>query len=167
MANAITLIRIFCAVPLIIFPPFSKWFFVFYLLGGVSDILDGFVARHFHQETKFGAKLDTFADFIFITVVLVKIFISLTIPSWLIFWTVCIAVVKFGNFACGFVLYKHFVAEHSAINKICGLLLFILPLCIGTFVWQAVEMLMITICIIATFAAVEEWHFVIMGKEIC
>ena len=65
MANIITGIRIVCAVILIFCPTFSIWFYMFYTFGGISDILDGIVARHSGKETKFGESFDTIADVIF------------------------------------------------------------------------------------------------------
>ena len=37
-------------------------FLIFYILALVSDILDGFFARKFYQQTKFGGKFDIIAD---------------------------------------------------------------------------------------------------------
>lgn len=47
-------------------------FFILNLLCGVLDILDGLIARKTNSAGKFGAILDTVADFIFTLVVLIK-----------------------------------------------------------------------------------------------
>ncbi len=57
IANIITGIRIVCAIALLFCPTFSSWFYIPYILGGISDVFDGIVARHFGKETKFGARL--------------------------------------------------------------------------------------------------------------
>lgn len=62
--NLITSYRLL-AVPLIfyfIFTGNERLFTIFLIISLVSDILDGFIARRFHMETEFGAKLDSFAD---------------------------------------------------------------------------------------------------------
>lgn len=162
----ITCLRIVCALVLFFCPTFSGAFYLFYIFAGISDVLDGFAARHWGQETALGAKLDTIADIVFTAVVLVKLLLSVHIPLWLICWALVIAGIKCFNIVCGFILYKHFVAEHTLANKICGVLLFLLPLCIGHFPWQGSAILCILICALSTFAAVQEGHYIRTGKEI-
>lgn len=166
MANFITSIRIICAIGLVFCPTFSKWFYALYIAGGVSDILDGIVARHFGKETKLGAQLDTIADTVFVLVVIVKTVGAVYIPTWLIVWIILIAVIKIINILCGFIMYKKYVAEHTVMNKICGLLLFAIPLCIGRFPQQPVAILIILTCSVATFAAIQEGHYIRTGKEV-
>ena len=166
MANIITGIRIVCALALIFCPTFSTWFYMLYILGGISDVLDGIAARHLGKETKFGARLDTIADIVFTAIVIVKVVRALYIPVWIIIWIVSIAVMKCINIISGFVIYKQFVSEHTAMNKICGVLLFAIPLCIGRFPWQPVAILIILTCAIATIAAIQEGHYIRTGKEI-
>lgn len=166
MANVITGIRIVCALVLIFCPTFSTWFYVLYISGGISDVLDGIAARRLGKETKLGAQLDTVADIVFVLIVLIKVVRTVYIPIWLIIWIACIAVIKFISIISGFVIYKRFVSEHTVMNKICGILLFAIPLCIGLFPRQPVAMLIILTCCAATFAAVQEGHYIRTGKEI-
>ena len=165
MANAITGIRIVCALALIFCPTFSPWFYAVYVIGGVSDVLDGFAARHWGKETEFGARLDTIADIAFTLIVLVKVLRAVIIPKWVIVWVIIIAVIKCVNIASGVFLYKRFVAEHTVMNKICGVLLFAVPLCIGRLPWQLTAILLDVTCAAATFAALQEGHYIRTGKE--
>lgn len=166
MANVITCIRIVCAPTLIFCPTFSTLFCALYIIGGVSDVLDGIIARRLGKETKLGAKLDTIADIAFTAVVIIKVLRAVYIPVWLIIWIACIAVIKCINIVGGFVIYKRFLSEHTVMNKICGVLLFAIPLCIGRFPWQPVAVLIILTCSIATFAAVQEGYYIRTGKEV-
>lgn len=166
MANIITGFRIACALALIFCPPFSRWFYVLYILGIASDVFDGLTARCLGKETKLGARLDTIADIVFTAIVILKVVLTVSIPAWLIIWIVGIAVIKCINIISGFVIYKRFVAEHTVMNKICGVLLFAIPLCIGRYPWQPVAVLIILTCASATFAAVQEGHYIRIGKEI-
>lgn len=44
----------------------NRWLSFFVILfGGFSDVADGFIARKLNQVSEFGAKLDSFADFIY------------------------------------------------------------------------------------------------------
>ena len=45
IANFITAIRIVCSIALLFFPVFSPAFYTLYIVAGISDILDGTVAR--------------------------------------------------------------------------------------------------------------------------
>ena len=166
MANLISGIRLGSAVALIGCPMFSTWFYALYIVGGISDVLDGMAARHFGKVTEFGARLDTAADIVFTVAVLTKLTLAVHIPLWLMIWIVCIAVIKCGNMIGGLIVCKRFVAEHTTANKICGALLFVIPLCISRFPWQPVAILMILTCAAATFAAVQEGHYIRSGKEI-
>ena len=165
MANAITSVRIVCALVLIACPTFSKWFYLFYLIGGVSDVLDGFAARRLGKETEFGARLDTIADIAFTAVVLVKVVRAVSVPAWLLIWIICIAVIKCINMISGFAIRKRFVSEHTMMNRLCGVLLFVIPFCIGRFPRQSVAVLMILTCAAATAAAVQEGYYIRSGKE--
>ena len=100
MANIITGVRIVCAAALIFCPTFSAWFYALYILGGISDVLDGAAARHFGRETKLGAQLDTLADVVFTAVVLLKVVQTVKIPMWLIVWIACIAVISLPSGIC-------------------------------------------------------------------
>lgn len=166
MANVITCIRIACGFGLVFCPAFSQWFYVLYIIGGISDVLDGLVARLLKTQSKLGAKLDTVADFIFIVVLFIKVFSVTSIPLWLIIWIICIAVIKFINVISGIVISKRLVFEHTVLNKICGILLFIIPFCIDNFSRQAVTVLIILTCIIATFASLQEGRYIRTGKEV-
>lgn len=157
MANVITDIRIACGLSLFFCAPFSKWFYLIYLLGGVSDVLDGYVARRTGAETEFGAKLDTAADVVFFAAVLIAMMKAVRFPLWLTVWIIGIAVIKCVNVISGCILCKRFVAAHTGMNKLCGVLFFIVPLCMNSLHWQSVAVLT---CIAATFAAIQEGHYI-------
>ena len=166
MANIITCLRIVCALALGFCPTFSGWFYFLYILGGISDVLDGIAARRLGKQTRLGARLDTAADTIFTAVVIIKVVHAVSFPVWLVVWIVCIAVIKCGNIICGFVIYRRFVSEHTVMNKICGVLLFAIPLCVGMLPKRIVAVWIILTCVAATFAAIQEGHYIRTGKEV-
>jgi cardiolipin synthase len=86
IANLITLFRI-VLVPAIVWAILSNQTltaFVLFVLAGMSDAVDGTVARYFDQQTELGTILDPIAD----KLMLVSVFISLaylgSIPLWLV-----------------------------------------------------------------------------------
>ena len=157
MANIITIIRIFCSIVLLFCPAFSAAFYTLYIISGVSDMADGYIARRTNSVSELGAKLDTIADFVFVVVCLIKLLPVLTIPDWLLIWIGVIALIKIINVISGFVVQEKFVAIHSIMNKITGLLLFVFPL---TLSFIELKYSAIFVCIFATFAAIQEGHFI-------
>ena len=166
VANVITAGRIACALALALCPTFSAWFYVFYLVGGVSDVLDGLAARRFGGATELGTRLDTAADFVFVLTVGSKVARAVYLPRWLVIWAACIAVIKCGSMIGGYIIYKRFLSEHTVMNKVCGVLLFALPLCIGRFPRQAVAVLTLLSCGAAALAALQEGVYILTGREI-
>ena len=72
MANTITFFRMAASIVLLFCPVFSPVFYVFYIAAGLSDMLDGFMARKTDTASELGARLDTIADFVFVAVCLIR-----------------------------------------------------------------------------------------------
>ena len=162
-ANIITGIRILCSLAILFCPVFSVAFYALYIIAGLTDIADGWVARKTNTVSVFGSKLDTIADFLFVVVCLFKLMPVLEIPTWLYVWIGIIALIKVINIVLGYVVQKQFVAIHSVMNKVSGILLFVLPLTIS---FIDVKYSAAVVCIIATFAAVQEGHFIRTKKSV-
>ena len=161
MANAITIFRIAASIVLLFCPAFSPVFYVFYMMAGVSDMLDGYVARKTNTDSRFGAKLDTIADYVFVIVCLIKLLPVIRIPILLYVWTGIIALIKVVNIISGFALQKTLMAVHSAMNKTTGVLLFLLPLTVPVLLMKYFA---IFVCAAATFAAIQEGHLIRTGE---
>ena len=101
MANAITIFRMAAGIVLLFCPVFSPAFYMFYIMAGLSDMLDGFVARKTNTAGRFGAKLDTMADYVFVIVCLIKLLPVIRIPIWLYVWIGIIAFIKVINIISG------------------------------------------------------------------
>ena len=162
MANLLTGIRILCALALLFCQPFSPSFIILYLITGITDVIDGAVARRTNTTSEFGAKLDTAADFVFVAACLMKLLPNLAVPLWLWIWIVLIALIKMINIISGYVIQKRFVAMHTIMNKVTGILLFILPLTLPVVELKYSAPL---VCALATFAAIQEGHYIRTGKE--
>ena len=125
-------------------------------------MIDGAVARKTNTVSKFGAKLDTAADFVFVAVCLIKLIPILDIPKWLYAWIAVIALVKVINIVCGYVMRNEFVAAHTVMNKVTGILLFILPLTLPTLDLKYTGA---AVCTVASFAAVQEGYYIRTRKD--
>ncbi len=126
-------------------------------------MVDGAVARKTGTVSAFGAKLDTAADFLLVAVCLIKLLPKLSVPLWLWLWIGGIALIKAVNLLSGYNLQKRFVALHTVTNKVTGILLFILPLTLPIVELTYSALL---VCTVATFAALQEGHFIRTGREI-
>ena len=162
IANIITGSRIIFSLPLLVIPLSSAWFYVFYLLCGFTDMIDGTIARKTGAVSNFGAKLDTVADFVFMAICAVKLLPKINISIWLWIWIVIIAIIKVTNIVMGFILRKKLVALHTVLNKTTGLLLFLLPL---TLQFIVPTYSCAVVCTMATIAAIEEGCYTIKSND--
>ena len=128
IANIITSSRILGAVCLLFCPVFSVVFYILYLFCGITDMVDGTVARKTNADSKFGAKLDTAADTVFTVVCCAKILPIMHFPIWLWIWIAVIVVIKIGNLLWGFICIRQLISLHTYLNKTAGFLLFLFPL---------------------------------------
>ncbi len=128
IADIITFSRILFSLLLLVFRPDSYSFGVLYLLCGITDILDGFIARKLKIESEKGARLDSIADLIFAVIYAIRILPLLSVPYRIWIWTAIIAVIKTAGIVIASRKAKKLSIEHSPGNKITGVLLFLLPL---------------------------------------
>ena len=156
IANIITGSRIVFSLSLLFIPLSSAWFYALYLLCGLSDMIDGTVARRTSSASEFGARLDTVSDFVFLSVALIKFVPHLHIPIWLWIWIGIIAMIKLGNVVLGFIHTKKFISPQTVLNKVTGLLLFLLPVTIS---FVDLTYTSPIVCTIATVAAMHEWYY--------
>ena len=163
IANIITGCRIIFSLPLLIIPLSSAWFYVFYLFCGFTDMIDGAIARKTKAVSKFGARLDTVADFVFMSVCSIKILPRVHIPVWLWVWIIIVALIKIFNITSVFIRKKKLISIHSVLNKVTGFALFLLPLTL-TFVKMTYSVA--TICVLATIAVLQELGFMIKGRDL-
>ena len=161
MANIISASRILISIVLLFFPTFSPAFYILYITAGITDMIDGSVARKTGKVSEFGAKLDSIADIVFVVVCLVKLLPVINIPLWLYVWIGIIVLIKIINIVSGFIVQNRFVMLHTIMNKVTGFLLFILPV---TLSFVELKYTAIPVCAVATFAAVQEGHFISTKK---
>ena len=161
MANIITGIRIICSIALLFFPAFSPAFYTLYIVAGISDVIDGVVARKTGTVSEFGTILDTAADFILVVVCLIKLIPIIHVPKWLIIWIFVIGVIKAINLISGYVMRKEIVVLHTAMYKVTGILLFVLPL---TLTFIDLKYSGAVISTLATFSSIQEGHLIRTGS---
>lgn len=161
--NLVSIIRIILSVILLFTKPLSALFFLLYLAGGISDILDGYIARKYKLTSEFGALLDSIGDFIFILVLLFLLYPYVRVSQPLTIWIVVICIIRFSSILVAFFRFHTIAFLHTYLNKATGLLLFCFPI---FFVFFGMELTGIILCSVATLSAVEELAIHIKAKEL-
>lgn len=85
LSNALTLCRIFLVPAFLIAVIYNHlaMAMVLFVIAGLTDLLDGFLARRLHQQTLLGAFLDPLADKLLMTVSYVSLAVQGLLPAWL------------------------------------------------------------------------------------
>ena len=153
LPNIITLLRIAGSLGLLLCDVKGVAFWIIYSLCGISDIVDGWLARKLKCVTKTGALLDSLADICFVVCCAWKLLPILELPQWL--WAGVIVAIKVVNQISALVMYKRCSFPHTTANKATGFLLFI------TVPMMFVSVIPITIvAAIATFTAIHEGYVI-------
>ena len=150
-----TFFRMICAVILPFLTPLSPTFLIIYALSGVSDMLDGYLARKLGQASTWGARLDSAADLLLYTIALSLLIpvMRSVLPGW-IWWLVGFALLlRLAVYFYSAVKFHRFASEHTLLNKITSILIFPAPflMMLDLFAWYAV-----LVCLVSCCAAVQE-----------
>lgn len=150
LANIISASRGIVALAMLAVPVFSVPFWMLYVWGGVSDMIDGPIARRLHSESELGSRIDSISDLVFLVCAAVKLLPSVNLPLWIWLWIAGIGMAKLAVIISVWIRNNHFYIEHSRVNKLTGLLLFLLP-----FALQWVDALIpaMVVCAVATIAS--------------
>ena len=155
--NILSVSRIVLGLPLLLVEVMTMPFWVLYVIAGMTDMLDGFLARRWGVEGKFGARLDSLADFVFVLAVGYKLFPWLKLSDELWMMIGLIALVKIINAISSYVVKHKIEFLHTKANKLTGFLLFIGMMTIGQSYFVPVAWV---IACIALFAAIQEGHYI-------
>ena len=155
--DLLSMSRIVLCLPLLIVDAMTIPFWVIYLIAGLTDMLDGFLARRWGVESKFGGRLDSLADFVFVIAVGYKLFPYLKLPTALWMMIGLIALVKTVNAISSYVINHRIAFLHTKANKLTGFLLFIGMMTIGQPYFISVAWV---IACIALYTAIQEGHLI-------
>jgi len=163
IANYISITRIFLALILALVKPLSITFFTIYLVCGISDVLDGYIARKTNTASKLGEKIDSVADLIMVVVLMIVLYPIIDLSAQIIAWIVILGIIRAVSMMVVFVKYKTFVILHTYGNKITGLVLFAFPLLLA-FIQS--DRLIYIICVVASISAIDELFIHLASDEL-
>lgn len=164
IADTVTAMRMAASFILLFFPVKSVWFLAIYTFAGLTDVLDGRLARKSGRASEFGARLDSIADLLFYGVLLIRLCpILLQILPGEIWYAVSgIVIVRLAAYATAAVKFHRFASLHTWLNKLTGVAVFLLPYILMTsfrvvYSWA--------VCILAFVASAEELTIHLLRTE--
>ena len=165
-ADTITAVRMAASLILLIFPLRSAWFLAVYTLAGLTDALDGWLARKTGTASAFGARLDSIADLLFYGVLLLRLFPVLrqALPVSVWYVVTAVALVRMVAYAVAAVKYHRFASLHTWLNKLTGGAIFLLPYILAISTGVAYSW---TVCVLACAASLEELAIHLRQKRYC
>lgn len=165
--NMITILRLIAAITLIFLEPVTIPFFVVYLIGGITDALDGFLARKLNAESKLGNVLDSIGDLTFYTVLAVKFFPVLLERLELFNWFIII--VPTFLHICAYIVcaikFHKLSALHTYGNKFLSILVFFFPFSFIGFVPIAYNLYMYIGGVFALYSGLETLLIHLISKR--
>lgn len=161
--NILSAMRIVLSLLLLFTQPFSFWFFIIYLICGLSDMSDGYLARKWGVSSSFGAALDSMGDFFMLVIVFYRMIPYLDLRLPIILWIAMIAGIRFASGIISFMKYHSFVFLHTYANKAAGFLLFCFPL---LFQFMGIQTAAVILCLIASISAVEELLIQVLSSKL-
>ena len=162
LPNLLTFCRFPGALGLLWFPVGSAPFWGCYLLCGLTDMLDGWLARRLQTESVSGARLDSAADPCFTLAVLLRLWPVLAVSRTVIACCAVTALLRLGAAAVSKRRFGRFGFLHTRANKVTGLLLFLsLPL-----YWAVRKpFLLAPVCLTALLSAGQELYLAFKASE--
>ena len=149
--NSLTISRIIGSIILCFLEVLTIPFYIVYVYSGFTDFLDGFLARKYNVVSKLGSNLDSIADLIYYTVMMIKMWpylcMHLSLVTWINIWSVLsirlilYIIVQFK--------YHHLVSSHHFLNKLTGALMFILPFIANNSIFKSYSFIVSIIAVIA------------------
>lgn len=132
--NILSIIRIVCAGLLLVLTfvltdfVMSPLFMAIYVLAGITDVIDGPIARKLNAATPFGANLDATADYTFILVLLGLVLPQLGLNATTIMLIFGFILLKIAAVIVGYIRYKQLMMIHSYAAKTGSALAFVVPM---------------------------------------
>ena len=155
VADTITSVRMAASLLLLFVTPKSLGFFAVYTLAGLTDVLDGWLARKKGMASDFGAKLDSIADLLFYGIMLIRLFPVLyqMLPMEIWYVVTGIVLIRIISYGTAAIKYHRLASLHTWLNKLTGVAVFLLPYMIA---FSTVVVYSWAVCALAFVSSMEE-----------
>ncbi len=155
--NIISISRLYLSLSMLLFLNYNIVLIIIYLLCGITDILDGYLARKLKCESSLGSKLDSLSDFVFFSVVIYYLLYHspITDYNYVLVYIIIVTILRVINFIITKIKFNTFSMMHTILNKVTGVTLFIfIPLCITIPVY--IDIVSLILLIIGSLSSIEE-----------
>ena len=162
--NLLTLLRIFGSLFMFVMPAFSFEFLAVYTLCGLTDALDGHIARKTKTTSELGARLDSIADLVFYFTMIIKLYPDVFehLPKYIVIFAFAIFGIRILTYIIAAVKYHRFASMHTYLNKATGILVFFIPYLLRTSIYGYFGL---SLCFVALAATLEELFIHLTHKE--
>lgn len=158
--NIITSIRFFGALVILFLKPFSLLFFIIFFIAGFTDCIDGFLARKLNSVTDFGSKLDSVCDLVFYIVLFIKImpYLISILPTTIWYFVAIVLITRIALYIYAGTHNKGLISNHTYLNKITGVMIYLLPFVSLTKYIEEYAWLTVIISMLAVFHEIKNYH---------
>ena len=178
--NVISILRIILVMPIGYFLWEQNYLIalILFLIGGLSDGLDGFLARRYKWESDLGVILDPMGDKLMMLIAYLLLGWNLLLPWWL----VSLVIFRDLIIVIGTLLYRKFVGEAklkplfiSKLNTAFQILLVLIVMIsqvivINPLIMESVLWLVVITTLMSGYAYIKEWGLrawkILKGKEV-
>lgn len=161
--NTLSFLRLFLIIPLAILPPLGLAFMIIYCVAGLSDMIDGPIARRLNAATPFGAVLDGGADLLMGIVVIFRLLPVISISSFTLNWIFFAIFLKIIALFVGLVKFRKAATLHTYFGKGFGFLLFCFPM---FYLFFEADDILFFMLIYATFTFVEDILILLLSSHL-
>lgn len=160
LPNIISTIRILLVPPVVLTMLDQRWGLALplFLIAGLSDGLDGFLARRYHWTSRLGAILDPIGD----KLLMVSSYLVLGWLGLLPLWLVVLVILRDVVIMAGTVIYRFFIGVVvfepillSKINTVCQILLVTVTLCVlaGLTILAGLQSFLVYVVLLTTLSS--------------
>ncbi|MBQ6381388.1 MAG: CDP-alcohol phosphatidyltransferase family protein [Clostridia bacterium] len=169
--NIISATRILIGALLYLFNDINGGFIALYVVCGITDLIDGPIARKLNATSSTGALLDTIGDIVTYMAFAKILLVKHMVPGWIVAWMLGVAAIHLLAGLYSLIKVKKFYVVHSLFGKLLGGAVFVLPFAM----WivgmlpidydPAVHFLMAVAATIGTIAGIESFAIQIKTND--
>ncbi len=151
--NALSISRLIGAFALVLTGGLNEWFLLVFVFCGITDVLDGYIARRYGLCSDSGEVIDSIADFAVVLAMLAVLIPTLPWDQWMINFIAFIATVRGISLCVGTIRFGKVALLHTYLNKTAGFLLRISPFFI---MFCDLGSVVMVVCSVSLAGAVED-----------
>lgn len=160
--NILSILRIIVSVSIFFAEGNTVLLLMVIALIGITDLLDGYIARKYKAVSDLGARLDSLADVVFfVSIVVYFVLYESDVITHYAYFFIAIFAVRIGTLVISYVKNKRLYYLHTIGNKVTGVSIFIM---IFLFFLLGFKELFYICLVLSLFSSIEEMLIMLLGK---